>query len=71
MRNVEIVKEPGAQRCWVAVDFASRERVLQVHDRALLEGLCWRLGWMVVANKDMPERSNRLASRNDSFTPES
>ena len=33
MRKVEIVKEPGAQRCWVAVDFASRERVLQVHDR--------------------------------------
>jgi hypothetical protein len=57
VRKVEIVKDPGAQRCWVAVDVVSRERVLQVHDRELLEGLCWRLGWTIV------ERSQELPGR--------
>jgi hypothetical protein len=41
----------------VAIDVASRERVLQGPGRELLEGLCWRLGLMVVERgKELPQR---------------
>jgi hypothetical protein len=38
MRKVEIVEDPQAQRCWVAVDEKLREPVLRVHDRDCLRG---------------------------------
>jgi hypothetical protein len=33
MRKVEIVDDPRAQRCWVAVDAKSGEPMLRLHDR--------------------------------------
>jgi hypothetical protein len=63
VRNVEIVKEPRAQRCWAAVDIVSRERVLQVHDRDLLERICRRLGWTIVEqSQEVPKHPVKSAS---------
>jgi hypothetical protein len=63
VRKVEIVKEPRAQRCWWAVDIVSRERVLQIHDRELLERICRRLGWTIVErSQEPPEHPVKSAS---------
>ena len=63
VRNVEIVKEPRAQRCWAAVDMVSRERVLRVHDRDLLERICRRLDWTIVEpSQELPEHPVKSAS---------
>jgi hypothetical protein len=48
MRKVEIVDDPGAQRCWIAVDSKSRESVMRMHDRELLERICRGLDWKIV-----------------------
>jgi hypothetical protein len=48
MRRVEIVEEPRAQRCWVALDVKSDEPVMRLHDRDLLERLCNSLEWKIV-----------------------
>jgi hypothetical protein len=48
MRKVEIVTDPSAQRCWLAVDAKSREPVLRLHDRELLERICHSLDWKIV-----------------------
>ncbi len=48
MRRVEIVEEPSAQRCWVALDIESGEPVMRLHDRHLLERLCDSLEWKIV-----------------------
>ena len=48
MRKVEIVEDPSAQRNWIAVDVKSGERMLRLHDRALLERICKSLEWKVI-----------------------
>jgi hypothetical protein len=57
MRKVEIVEEPGTQRCWVAVDEKLREPVLRLHDRGLLERICQSLGWKIVVAAGQRSRS--------------
>jgi hypothetical protein len=53
MRKVEIIDDPKAQRCWIAVDAKTGERVLRMRDRALLERICQSLEWRIV-QPDMP-----------------
>jgi hypothetical protein len=48
MRKVEIVDDPRTQRCRVAVDYKSREPMLRLHDRPLLERICLSLDWKIV-----------------------
>jgi len=48
MRRVKIVEDPRSQRCWVAVDVKSGEGVMRLHDRPLLERLCFSLEWKIV-----------------------
>ena len=48
MRKVEIVEDPRAQRCWVAMDRESGEPVIRLHDRGLLERVCRSLEWKIV-----------------------
>jgi hypothetical protein len=60
MREVEIVKDPRAQRDWVATDAKSGEPVLRLQDRELLEKLCRNLGWEIV-----PTDAQRLQSEID------
>jgi hypothetical protein len=48
MRKVEIVDDPHAQRCWVAVDAKSGEPMLRLHDGELLERICRSLDWKIV-----------------------
>jgi hypothetical protein len=57
VRKVEIVKDPQAQRCWVAVDEKLREPVLRVHDRGLLERICQSLDWKIVQTNSQRSRS--------------
>ena len=49
MRKIEIMEDPQAQRCWVAVDRKSGEPVMRLHDRDLLERICRSLEWKIVA----------------------
>jgi putative SOS response-associated peptidase YedK len=48
MRKVQIVDDPAAQRCWIAIDLKSREPMLRLHDRELLERICSSLEWKIV-----------------------
>jgi hypothetical protein len=48
MRKVQIVDDPRAQRCWLAVDVKSGEPVLRLHDRGLLERICRSLERKIV-----------------------
>jgi hypothetical protein len=57
MRKVAILEDPGAQRCWVAVDEKLREPVLRVHDRGLLERICQSLDWKIVQTNSQRSRS--------------
>jgi hypothetical protein len=59
MRRVEIVEDPQSQRCWVAIDLKSREPVMRLHDRGLLERLCKGLEWKIV----QPARRSRSEAR--------
>jgi len=57
MRKVEIVTDPSAQRCWLAVDANSRESMLRLHDRELLERICRSLDWKIVQRAVQRSRS--------------
>ena len=48
MRKVEIMEDPHAQRCWVAIDKKLGEPVMRLHDRDLLERICRSLEWKIV-----------------------
>jgi len=48
MRIVEVVTDRSAQRCWLAVDAKSREPILRMHDRELLERICHSLDWKIL-----------------------
>jgi hypothetical protein len=56
MRRVEVVEDPGSQRCWVAVDMKSGEPVMRLHDRGLLERLLNSLEWKVVGRDKQHSR---------------
>jgi hypothetical protein len=57
MRKVEIVTDPCAQRCWLAVDAKSCEPVLRLHDRDLLERICRSLDWKIMQTNLRRSRS--------------
>ena len=57
MRKVEIVDDPAAQRCWIAVDTKSGEPMLRLHDRDLLERICRSLEWKIAQPAAQRSRS--------------
>ena len=57
MRKVEITEDPQTQRCWIATDQKSREPVLRMHDRPLLERICASLEWKIVQPAAQRSRS--------------
>lgn len=59
MRKVEIVVDPNAQRCWIAVDAKSGEPMLRLHDRELLERICRSLEWKIA--QPVPQRSRSVS----------
>jgi hypothetical protein len=60
MRKVEIVDDPRAQRCWVALDSKSGEPVLRLHDRGLLERICRSLDWKVMETVQRSRAKSRV-----------
>jgi len=48
VRKVDIVADPRAQRCWLAVDVKSGETLQRLHDRGLLERVYRSLDWKVM-----------------------
>jgi len=57
MRKVEIVVDPKAQRCWIAIDTKSGEPMLRLHDRDLLERICRSLEWKIAQPAAQRSRS--------------
>jgi hypothetical protein len=57
MRKVEIVVDPMAQRCWIAIDVKSGEPMLRLHDRDLLERVCRSLEWKIAQPAAQRSRS--------------
>jgi hypothetical protein len=57
MRKVEILDDPKAQRCWIAVDTKSREPMLRLNDRDLLERICRSLEWKIAQAATQRSRS--------------
>jgi hypothetical protein len=66
MRKVEIIEEPRAQRCFLAVDVKSGEPILRLHDRELLQRICRSLEWKIVRRQ--VERPGQLDKRFHSGT---
>jgi hypothetical protein len=57
MRKVEIVVDPRAQRCWIAIDTKSGEPMLRLHDRDLLARICRSLEWKIAQSAAQRSRS--------------
>ena len=70
MRKVDIVADPRAQRCWLAVDVKSGETLQRLHDRGLLERVYRSLDWKVMQacaqrtrNETCPNEDAGIADR--------